>query len=92
MRNHKFTKRDQAPLKRALRITVLNVCAVPISASGAVGGGAVNYGRRRRQATKEMWHRISLSMYVDCSKRRSCTPVSDHDDVDVVVTERVSQR
>lgn len=58
--------------------------------------GAVNYGRRRRQATKEMWHRISLSTDLDCSKWRSCTPVSDHDNDDdnddVVVSERVTER
>lgn len=53
--------------------------------------GAVNYGRRRRQATKEMWHRISLSTDLDCSKWRSCTPVSDHDDDEVVFLERVTE-
>ncbi|OAD55037.1 hypothetical protein WN48_05739 [Eufriesea mexicana] len=39
-----------------------------------------------------MWHRISLSTDLDCSKWRSCTPVSDHDDDDVVVSERVTER
>lgn len=43
-------------------------------------------GRARQlwpaQATKEMWQRVSFSTDLDCSKRRSCTPVSDNKDGD----------
>lgn len=45
------------------------------------GGEAVNYGRHGRQATKEMWQRVSLSTDLDCSKWRSCgrrRPSSHH--------------
>lgn len=45
------------------------------------GGEAVNYGRRGRQARKEMWQRVSLSTDLDCSKWRSCgrrRPSSHH--------------
>ncbi|KAG7203233.1 hypothetical protein KM043_010334 [Ampulex compressa] len=39
-----------------------------------------------------MWHRISLSTDLDCSKWRSYTPVSDNEDDDVVVPERATHR
>lgn len=45
-------------------------------------GEAVNYGRRGRQATEEMWQRVSLSTDLDCSKWRSrerrCPPLHFH--------------
>lgn len=45
------------------------------SRSGVCGterGKVVNYGRRGRQATGEMWQRVSLSTDLGCSKWWSC--------------------
>lgn len=44
----------------------------PEPAAPSEKGLAVNYGRRGRQTTKEMWQRVSFSTDLDCSKWRSC--------------------